>query len=123
MISFFSILSYFLIPNPSIPQRSSGSFPTKRRSSSQSSSSSSSSPSRVQQKGNTSQFQRKKQQRQATPPRHKLNDADKKRRLEEMMENAKWRDEQRAGNLKRYKEEEGRERDEREKGQGKGFLR
>ncbi|KAJ7373149.1 RNA-splicing factor [Desmophyllum pertusum] len=37
-----------------------------------------------------------------------MDDAEKEKRLAAMMENAKWRDEQRGKNVKRYKEEEAR---------------
>ena len=52
----------------------------------------------------------------------KLTDEEKQRRLEEMMDNAKWREENRNKNVKRYKEEDKQEEVERSKSRTSGFL-
>ena len=45
----------------------------------------------------------------------KLTAEEKKARLEEMMENAKWREDQRTQNVKRYKKEDTREEENQQK--------
>ena len=53
----------------------------------------------------------------------KLTDEEKQRKLEEMMKNAEWREDQREINVKKYREEDKeRERKDNEK-QSSGFIR
>ncbi|CAC5388425.1 unnamed protein product [Mytilus coruscus] len=52
----------------------------------------------------------------------KLTEEEKKKKLEEMMDNAKWREDNRTMNVKRYTEEEKREKQERSKSHESGFL-
>lgn len=53
----------------------------------------------------------------------KLTEEEKKKKLEEMMDNVKWRDDNRTKNVKRYNEDEKREKEARSKSHEKGFLK
>ncbi|XP_067686939.1 pre-mRNA-splicing factor CWC25 homolog [Haliotis asinina] len=61
--------------------------------------------------------------RSPTPPRRKLTDEERQRRLQEMMDNAQWRDEQRKSNVQRYQEEDRREEaEQKKKGSSADFI-
>ncbi|KAK7483796.1 hypothetical protein BaRGS_00025012 [Batillaria attramentaria] len=47
--------------------------------------------------------------RSRSPPKNKLTAEEREKKLQEMMDNAKWREEQRTKNVQRYKQEEDRE--------------
>ncbi|KAK3742814.1 hypothetical protein RRG08_064213 [Elysia crispata] len=60
--------------------------------------------------------------RQPSPPRRKLTEEEKQQRLEEMMKNAEWREDQRETNVRKYREEDReREKKDNEK-QSSGFI-
>ncbi|XP_071101104.1 pre-mRNA-splicing factor CWC25 homolog [Haliotis cracherodii] len=61
--------------------------------------------------------------RSPSPPRRKLTDEERQRRLQEMMDNARWRDEQRKSNVQRYQEEDRKEEaEQKKKGSSADFI-